>query len=231
MSGETTGVRVEATGETVGEAKWTALRELEQLVPNLDRDGVRFEVLAEGERGLLGVGYTPARVVASVPEASGRPGPVEATDSEASSSAREFVDRIASVIGASVTATAAEREGVVTVTCTGADLGLLIGKHGQTIDAIQYLANAVVRSEGGEHDVVVDAAGYRARRRATLAGVAERSARLATATGNPVELDPMTAIERKIVHESLKEDPEVETRSEGSEPNRFVVVLPRLVAD
>jgi spoIIIJ-associated protein len=228
MSDEATGVRVEASGETVGEAKWTALRELEQLVPNLDRDGVQFEVLTEGERGLLGVGYTPARVVATVPEPAGRsPG----GESEASSSAREFVDRIASAIGASVTVNAAEREGVVTVTCTGADLGLLIGKHGQTIDAIQYLANAVVRSEGGEHEVVVDAAGYRARRRATLAGVAERSARLATATGNPVELDPMTAVERKIVHESLKEDPEVETRSEGSEPNRYVVVLPRLVAD
>jgi spoIIIJ-associated protein len=224
------GVRVEATGETVGEAKWSALRELEQLVPNLDRDDVRFEVLAEGERGLLGVGYTPARVAATVPE------PVAGSDSgagesEAATSAREFVDRIASAIGASVTVIVTEREGTVTVTCTGADLGLLIGKHGQTIDAIQYLANAVVRSEGGEHEVVVDAAGYRARRKATLASVAERSARLATATGNPVELDPMTAVERKIVHESLKEDPEVETRSEGSEPNRYVVVLPRLVAD
>jgi spoIIIJ-associated protein len=228
MSGETLEVRVEATGETVGEAKWTALRELEQLVPGLDRDNVRFDILSEGERGLLGVGYTPARVVASAPEAAA----VAAGDeSEAAASAREFVDRIASAIGASVTVTAVERDGIVTVTCTGADLGLLIGKHGQTIDAIQYLANAVVRSEGGEHDVVVDAAGYRARRAATLAGVAERSARLATATGNPVELDPMTAIERKIVHEALKEDPEVETRSEGSEPNRYVVVLPRLVAD
>ena len=228
MSGETLEVRVEATGETVGEAKWTALRELEQLVPGLDRENVRFDVLSEGERGLLGVGYTPARVVASVPEGAA----VAAGDeSEAASSAREFVERIASAIGASVTVTAVERDGAVTVTCTGADLGLLIGKHGQTIDAIQYLANAVVRSEGGEHEVVVDAAGYRARRAATLAGVAERSARLATATGNPVELDPMTAIERKIVHEALKEDPEVETRSEGSEPNRYVVVLPRLVAD
>jgi spoIIIJ-associated protein len=228
MSGETLEVRVEATGETVGEAKWTALRELEQLVPGLDRENVRFDVLSEGERGLLGVGYTPARVVASVPEAAAV---AVGDESEAAASAREFVDRIASAIGASVTVSAVERDGLVTVTCTGADLGLLIGKHGQTIDAIQYLANAVVRSEGGEHEIVVDAAGYRARRKATLAGVAERSARLATATGNPVELDPMTAIERKIVHEALKEDPEVETRSEGSEPNRYVVVLPRLAAD
>ena len=224
---ESTEVRIEATGETVGEAKWTALRELEQLVPGLDRESVRFEVLTEGERGLLGVGYTPARVVASVPEGAA----ATADESDAAASAREFVDRIASAIGASVTVTAIDREGVVTVTCTGADLGLLIGKHGQTIDAIQYLANAVVRTEGGEHQVIVDAAGYRARRAATLAGVAERSARLAAATGNPVELDPMTAVERKIVHEALKEDPEVETRSEGSEPNRFVVVIPRLAAD
>jgi spoIIIJ-associated protein len=229
MTGGATGIRVEATGETVGEAKWTALRELEQLVPGLARESVEFDVLSEGERGLLGVGFTPARVVATVPEAAADI--ARAGESETSFSAREFVHRIASVIGASVTVSAIERGGVVTVTCKGADLGLLIGKHGQTIDAIQYLANAVVRAEGGEHEIVVDAAGYRARRSATLAGVAERSARLAAATGNPVELDPMTPVERKIVHEALKEDPEVETRSEGSEPNRYVVVLPHPVAD
>jgi len=222
------GVRVEASGETVGEAKWTALRELEQLVPGLDREHVEFDVLSEGERGLLGVGFSPARVVARVPESAARTGTGE---DEPTADAREFVRRIASVIGAGVMVSAVERDGVVTVTCTGDDLGLLIGKHGQTIDAIQYLANAVVRSEGGEHEIVVDAAGYRARRGATLAGVADRSARLAAATGSPVELDPMTAVERKIVHEALKEDPEVETRSEGSEPNRYVVVLPRHAAD
>jgi spoIIIJ-associated protein len=228
MSDRATEIRVESTGETVGEAKWTALRELEQLVPSLDRDSVRFEVLSEGERGLLGVGYTPARVVATVPEAEPFGGP---GTSDAAASAREFVDRVAAAIGANVTTTVTERDGSVVVTCTGTDLGLLSGKHGQTIDAIQYLANAIVRSEGGEHEVVVDAAGYRARRAATLAGVAERSARLASATGSPVELDPMTAVERKIVHEALKDDPEVETRSEGSEPNRYVVVVPRLVTD
>jgi spoIIIJ-associated protein len=222
-------IRVESSGETVGEAKWTALRELERLVPGLDRDTVRFDVLSEGERGLLGVGYAPARVVAVVPEAAGANASTTAGD--VSADAREFVDRIAAAIGADVRVAARELDGVVTVVCTGPDLGLLIGKHGQTIDAIQYLANAIVRSQGGEHEVVVDAAGYRARRRKTLASVADRSARLATATGNPVELDPMTAVERKIVHESLKEDPEVETRSEGSEPNRYVVVVPRLNVD
>jgi spoIIIJ-associated protein len=226
VSTEASDVRVEATGETVGEAKWTALRELEQLVPGLDRDRVEFDVVSEGERGLLGVGYTPARVIASVPEAARS----ATSESENAAGAREFVHRIASAIGAGVTVSAIERAGVVTVTCTGPDLGLLIGKHGQTIDAIQYLANAVVRAEGGEHEILVDAGGYRARRSATLDSVAQRAARLAASTGNPVELDPMTAVERKIVHEALKDDPEVETRSEGTEPNRFVVVVPRTLA-
>ena len=222
MSGDTD-VRVEASGETVGEAKWSALRELEQLVPGLDREQVEFEVVSEGERGLLGVGYTPARVIARAPEG----GVAEAASSSGAGEAREFVDRIARAIGASVTVSASEREGVVTVTCSGEDLGLFIGKHGQTIDAIQYLANAVARAEGNEYEIVVDAAGYRARRNASLEAVATRSAREAATTRNAVELDPMTPVERKIVHEALKDDPEVETQSEGSEPNRYVVVLPR----
>ena len=218
-------ITVEATGETVGEAKWAALRELEQLVPGLDRDSVEFQVVSEGERGILGVGFTPAHVIASA-SAQAQSSAASGSSAEAQT-ATEFVQRAATAIGASVTASAAERDGVVTVTCTGADLGLFIGKHGQTIDAIQYLANAIVRTEGGGHGVVVDAAGYRARRTATLEKTARRTAQRASATGRRVELDPMTPVERKIVHEALKDDPEVETLSEGSEPNRYVVVLPR----
>jgi spoIIIJ-associated protein len=220
-------VRVEATGETVGEAKWAALKQLELLVPNLDRESVEFQVVTEGERGLLGVGFTPAHVVAS---AAGSPAAAAETEPGRSGDAREFVEQVAIAIGASVTTSAVERDGTVTVTCSGPDLGLLIGKHGQTIDAIQYLANAIARASGEEHEIVVDAAGYRARRGASLEAVAQRSARRAAATGRPVDLDPMTAVERKIVHEALKDDPEVETASEGSEPNRYVVVLPRHAA-
>ncbi len=219
-------VRVEATGETVGEAKWAALRELEQLVPGLDRDSVLFEVLSEGERGLLGVGYTPAHVAAEAPA-----GTETAELSEEASEARAFVKRVAAAIGADVTASVRQQDDVVTVTCSGDDLGLLIGKHGQTLDAIQYLANAMARAAGSAHEVVVDAAGYRARRTATLEQLARESARRASATGQRVELEPMTAVERKIVHESLKDDPEVETASEGMEPNRYVVVFPRRSAD
>ena len=77
----------------------------------------------------------------------------------------------------------------------------------------------------------MDAAGYRERREATLHALARRTAEQASATGYRVELDPMTAVERKVVHEFLKDDPEVETASEGTEPNRFVVVLPRRSVD
>jgi spoIIIJ-associated protein len=222
-------VSVEATGETVGEAKWAALRELETRFPGLDREQVQFQVVSEGERGLLGVGFTPARVIASCEPAPGEG--VPSGESPATAQARDVVERVAAGIGANVSITARERDGTVTVTCAGDDVALFIGKHGQTIDAIQYLANAIARASGGEYEVVVDAAGYRARRTATLEGLARRTAQRVSATGRRAELEPMTPVERKIVHEALKDDPGVETVSEGSEPNRFVVVLPRHVAD
>ena len=221
-------VSVEATGETVGEAKWAALRELEQLVPGLDRDHVEFQVVSEGERGLLGVGFTPAHVIATVESAVSTSPPARASDAEAF--VREFIERIAIGIGVDVRATAVEREGVVTVSCTGPDVALFIGRHGQTIDAVQYLANAIARASDAGYEVVVDAAGYRARRTRKLETLARRSAQRASATGRRVDLEPMTPVELKIVHEALKDDPEVETTSEGTEPNRFVVVIPRHLA-
>ena len=213
-------LRVETTGETVGEAKWSALRELERLHPTLDKSAVRFQVVSEGERGLLGVGYAPARVVAVVDEDAIGP-PVE--ESEAAARARELVRRVAEGIGVECRIDVREDDDAVQVLCAGPELGLLIGKHGQTIDAIQYLANASARRGGEAKDVVVDAAGYRDRRRATLETMAVRSAQQALREGR-AELEPMTAIERKIVHLRLKEFPGVETSSEGAEPNRFVVV-------
>ena len=227
MSDELEPVVVEATGESVGEAKWSALRELEQRVPGLDRDRVEFQVVSEGERGLLGVGFTPARVIASVVPPSNGPSEPISDDARA---ARELVERVVAAVGADVIVTATEAGNVVTVTCAGADVGLFIGKHGQTIDAVQYLANAIARARGSTGDVIVDAAGYRARRSASLETAARRAAERAVATGRRVALEPMTPVERKIVHEALKDDPEVETASEGSEPNRYVVVLPRRLA-
>jgi spoIIIJ-associated protein len=221
-------VQVEATGETVGEAKWAALRELEKRQPGLDKSTVRFQVVTEGERGLLGVGYAPARVIATV-SADERPPPAPNPDeSELAGEVRAFVEEVVVGIGVTGTLDVFEDEETVTVTCTGADLGMLIGRHGQTIDAIQYLANAVMYRRHAEDrkEVIVDAAGYRARRRVSLEALAVRTAEQALARNEPVELEPMTAVERKIVHIRLKEFGGVETTSEGTEPNRFVVVHP-----
>jgi len=226
----TEALQVEATGETVGEAKWAALRELEKLQPGIDKSAVRFQVVSEGERGLLGVGYAPARVVASVEaEAVAEPASVEPVDeSEQAGEVREVVERILEAIGVQARIEIVETDETVTATVVGRELGLAIGKHGQTIDAIQYLANAVVwRGRGDERKaVVVDAAGYRARREATLESLAKRNAERAISSGRSVELDPMTAVERKVVHLALKETEGVVTRSEGTEPNRFVVIDP-----
>ena len=116
----------------------------------------------------------------------------------------------------------------ITLTCSGADVALLIGRHGQTIDAVQYLLNAIAHRTFGDErkEVVVDAAGYRERRRSTLESLAVRTAQQVRTSGERVELDPMTAVERKVVHLKLKEFEGVETTSEGTEPNRYVVVLP-----
>ena len=228
-------VVVEGTGETVGEAKWAALRDLERLVPGLDRDSVRFEVVTEGERGLLGVGYTPARVMAAAAAPVAQPAALPTAGSEDlgddESAVRELLERVAAAVSATCTVTMTSRDDQLVATLGGADLGLLIGRHGQTIDALQYLANALAHRRGSERRVVVDAAGYRGRREAALHAMAQRTAERASATGSPVALEPMTAVERKVVHEFLKEDPEVETTSEGSEPNRYVVVLPRRSVD
>jgi spoIIIJ-associated protein len=221
--------QVEATGETVGEAKWAALRELEKLHPGLDKGAVRFQVVSEGERGLLGVGYSPARVVAQVDAASASAEQASVDgESDLAGEVRDLVERITNGIGVRCRIDIAEDDEVITASCSGSNLGLLIGKHGQTIDAIQYLANAIVwraHSEGRK-EVVVDAAGYRERRRTALEALALRSAEEALATHSAVELEPMTAVERKTVHLRLKEFDGIETGSEGTEPNRYIVITP-----
>jgi spoIIIJ-associated protein len=220
-------LQIEATGETVGEAKWSALRELEKLHPGLDKTAVKFQVISEGERGLLGVGFTPARVIATVPADGEVNGSADAVDeSELASTVRTLLDRIVREIGVHARLTIEEDDETLIAAFSGRDLGLLIGKHGQTIDAIQYLANAIVyRGQAEDRKaIVVDAAGYRERRKASLDALAVRSAERVVATGQRVELEPMTAVERKVVHVRLKDYPGVTTASQGTEPNRFVVI-------
>jgi len=181
-------LQVEATGETVGEAKWSALRELEKLQPGIDKASVQFQVLSEGERGLLGVGYAPARVIASVDRsavATTTPSAAVEDEGELAAQVRELLERVLEAIGVAARVEIREDDESLVATVTGRELGLVIGKHGQTIDAIQYLVNAIAWREHGEQrkPVVVDAAGYRERREATLGTLALRSAELSRKRG------------------------------------------------
>lgn len=125
----------------------------------------------------------------------------------------------------------AEDDEQITGKVDGEELGLLIGRRGQTIDALQLLCYRIAfRGQGERKRVTVDAAGYRDRRREAIEGQAERAAARALETGKEIELEPMSASERKIVHDHLKDRPGLETFSEGEEPERCVIVAP-LVGD
>lgn len=141
---------------------------------------------------------------------------------------RELLGAVSEGLGLDAEIDLAETENGIEATFVGEDLGLLIGRHGQTIDAVQHLAYKVAVQDPREPTrVVVDAAGYRERRREVLGRQADEAADAALRSGQPVALDAMNASERKLVHEYLKAREEIETYSEGSEPNRHLVVAPR----
>lgn len=139
-----------------------------------------------------------------------------------------LVTRVVAGIGLESEVTVAVDDETITATVHGEGMGLLIGHHGQTIDAIQHLASRVALGEGTgpRYRVVVDADGYRERRHQALVGQADDAADEAQRFKRPVALDAMTASERRIVHEHLRDRGDVETNSEGEEPNRHLVVTP-----
>jgi spoIIIJ-associated protein len=139
----------------------------------------------------------------------------------------ELLEEVAEGLGLDVDVDVLEGDGVLRGSLRGEDVGLFIGRRGQTIDAVQHLAQRIVFPEGPSSvRVVVDADGYRERRVETLQADAERAAEEALRSGKPVELEPMPASERRIVHEYLRERGGVETHSEGDEPERRLVVSP-----
>jgi len=222
-------VELEASGETVGEAKWLGLRELEKRFPGLDRSLVTFEVLSEGERGLLGVGTAPARVLARVDPETVTERVAEPRDGESPVTAdvREVLEEIVRALGADCRVDVEEAGGEISATFSGPGVAVLIGKRGKTIDSIQYLVSSIAAGVGEQGPrVTVDAADYRGRRESRLVDLAERSAERVRRTGQPVSLEPMTSTERKIVHMHLKDEPGIATSSVGDEPNRYVVIAP-----
>jgi spoIIIJ-associated protein len=210
----------EAEGDTLGEAKWAAMKELEVRFPGLTADCVRFDVAEDA--GADG----PARVRAEVDREAWR-AVAGSIPEEAAERVRAIVTRVVNALGLHATVDIDETGEEIRATVNGDDLGLLIGKHGATIDALQHLAfRAAFRGEEMRKQVTVDAAGYRERREGALHRMADRAAAEALRYGRPVELEPMRATERKIVHTYLSGRTDVDTHSEGDEPDRRLVVSP-----
>ena len=149
---------------------------------------------------------------------------------EATDRVRELLEKVSDALGLDADVVMeTDDEGSIRGTLEGDDLGLFIGRHGQTIDAVQHLAFKVANRDAGRNEAVrvtVDAAGYRERREQMLHRQADHAAARAARSGRAVALDAMSATERKVVHEHLKDRDDVETYSEGTEPDRHLVVAP-----
>jgi spoIIIJ-associated protein len=213
----------EGAGSSVGEAKWGALKALEPAFPGVAAEDVDFELLDEGDEDA----GREARVRATVREPGDwEDGGAELPDDPAER-VRAVVSRVTQALGLRASVELVETEDEIAATVNGEDLGLLIGKHGATIDALQHLAARIAfRGEGNRKSVTIDAAGYRERREAALQRAADQAVEDALSYGRAVELEPMSAAERRIVHTYLRDRSEVATHSEGDEPDRRLVVSP-----
>jgi spoIIIJ-associated protein len=215
-----------AGATTIQEAKRKALDQLRKVLPYVNEADVDFVVMGEGSKGgFFGRGKSEARVEARLRPAGER---VAADLPPGAEALRKFVQTTVELMGIEAHVDASEVGEALKADISGDDLGLLIGRHGATIDALQYIAGIVVNgARRDRRQVIVDAQGYRERREVALSSLAERTAQNVAREGAAVALQPMTAAERKVIHLHLKDHPRVETVSEGNEPFRAVVVSPK----
>ncbi len=158
-------------------------------------------------------------------ESAGAEPPLD--DLEPGEALEELLEEIAERLGLDADVEVEEGDGVLTGRLVGDDVGLFIGRHGQTIDAVQHLAQRIVFPEGPQSvRITIDANGYRERRAEALRAEADDAAQEALRSGEPVELAPLPSFERRIVHEYLRDRGDVDTHSEGEEPERFLVISP-----
>jgi spoIIIJ-associated protein len=219
-------VQVEADGPGVGAAKWAAMKQLENRFPGIEVEHVQFEVLEERPASGDEQGY--ARVTASADVGAWRQAEKEFSwPDEPSERVRDIIRRTIAYLGIRASVDIEESADELRASVSGPELGLLIGKHGQTIDSLQFVCSqAAFRGKEERKRVVLDAGGYRERRESMLHRQADRAVADALRYGRAVELDSMAAAERRIVHVYLQERSEVETHSEGDEPFRRIVITP-----
>jgi len=216
---------VEAEGSSIDDAIARAVARL-----GVTRDRVAVEILANATRGLFGFGRKPARVRATLRRRSDTDGtPVVAGPASDAvlERARVVLSEIVRLTGVVASVDAVRDGDVATLVIGGAPSGVLVGRYGQTLDALEYLVNRIA-SDTAHHAarVVVDADGYRARRRADLERQARQLAARVRAAGKPLSLNPLPPRERRIVHLALQGDAAVTTRSTGAGYVRRVVIVP-----
>lgn len=191
--------------KTVDEAIMAGLDAL-----GLGIDQVEIEVVQE-EKGFLGLGKS---AVVKMTEKAGT-----------GTKAEEFLNHVFSCMGVPATAMAMETEDAVNIDITGDTSGVLIGRRGETLDALQYLTSLVVNKDTEDYKrVVLDTENYRAKREETLVKLANRIAGKVAKTGKRVVLEPMNPYERRVLHATLQNNPKVETVSEGEDPYRRVII-------
>lgn len=199
----------EFTGKTVDDAIMEAAIQLETT-----SDKLEYEVVEKGSTGFFGIGSKPAKVRAR-----------KVLDSK--EKVEEFLDKVFAAMQIQVNVNIDENveEKTMNIDLSGEDMGVLIGKRGQTLDSLQYLVSLVVNKDEEDYiRVKVDTENYRQRRKDTLENLAKNISFKVKRTGKAVTLEPMNPYERRVIHSALQNDRYVETHSEGEEPFRRVVI-------
>ena len=203
---------IEVSAKTVNEAITEACQKL-----GVTSDKLEYEVVEEGSNGFLGIGSKPATIKAAV----------KMEEESEEDCAKKFLNDVFAAMNMEVVVDVKynDEEKEMDVDLSGDEMGVLIGKRGQTLDSLQYLVSLVVNK--GKDDYIrvkVDTEDYRQRRKETLENLAKNIAYKVKRTRRPVSLEPMNPYERRIIHSALQNDKYVTTHSEGEEPHRKVVV-------
>lgn len=202
---------ITASGQTVEDAVKSALEQLQTT-----EDQVEIDIIDEGKRGLFGIFGSKLAVVH-----------VTLTKNQIED-AESFILETAENMGVTIELTTIVNDNHVTFDMQGEKIALLIGKRGQTLNALQYLVQLVINKDGKQfYRVMLDAEGYRGRRKETLETLATRMAEKAKRLKQKVALEPMPAYERKIIHTALQTRNDVTTESGGVEPHRHIVIQPK----
>lgn len=202
---------IEITGKTVDEAITNALIELETT-----SDKIEYEVLEKGSSGILGIFNSKSAKIKAWKKVT-----IE-------DKVHEFLNRIFQAMKMEVIIDIQydKEEGIMNINLSGAEMGVLIGKRGQTLDSLQYLTSLMANKESDTHiRVKMDTENYRERRKETLENLAKNIAYKVKKTKKVAALEPMNPYERRIIHSTLQNDKFVCTKSEGEEPNRYVMIM------